>query len=169
MTRLHIGTEKELLLAFLDQQREVVLWKLDGLTDDQLRQRSLTPSSLYLLGLVKHLAGVEQYWLLELFGRPAEPYSLAYDLAASDDVELDPGDTTDNVLADYARARTASDRAIAELNLDTTATTWLGDTISFRWAILHVIEETCRHAGHADLIREHIDSRTGYLPQNLPY
>jgi Protein of unknown function (DUF664) len=166
MTRLFIGAEKELLLAVLDQQREVVLWKLEGLSDDKLRQRPLTPSSLYLLGLVKHLAAGEQYWLCELFARPAEPRSLA----ASDDVELEEGDTTDSVLAYYTRARAASDQAITELDLDTTATTWLGDTVSLRWAILHMIEETARHAGHADLIREHIDRTTGYLPQNLgPY
>jgi hypothetical protein len=166
MPRPFIGAEKELLLSFLDQQREVVLWKLDGLTDDQLRQRPLTPSRLSLLGLVKHLAAGEQYWLCQLFARPAEPVSLA----ASDNVELEEGDTTDSVVAYYARARSASDQAITELNLDTTATTWLGDTVTLRWAILHMIEETARHAGHADLIREHIDQTTGYLPQNLlPY
>jgi uncharacterized protein DUF664 len=166
MTRLFIGTEKELLLAFLDQEREVVLWKLDGLTDDQLRQRPLTPSGLYLLGLVKHLAAVEQYWLCELFAPPAEPVNLA----ASDDVEIDEGETTDSVLAYYTRARAVSDRVITELDLETNATTWLSDTVTLRWAILHVIEETARHAGHADLIREHIDHATGYLPQNLlPY
>lgn len=165
MTRQFIGTEKELLLAFLNQQREVILWKLEGLTDDQLRQRPLPPSSLYLLGLLKHIAGVEQYWLCALFGRPAEPFSLA----AADDLELDEGDTTGSVLAYYTRACAASDRAIIELDLDTTATTWVGDTVSLRWAILHVIEETARHAGHADLLREHIDQTTGYLPENLPY
>lgn len=165
MTRLFSGTEKELLLDFLDQQRDVVVWKLDGLTDDQLRQRPLTPSGLYLLGLVKHLAGVEQYYLCAIFGRPAEPFSLA----AADDLELEEDDTTDSVLAYYSRARAAADRAITELDLDTTATTWLGDTVTLRWAILHVFEETARHAGHADLIREQIDHTTGYLPQELPY
>jgi Protein of unknown function (DUF664) len=165
MTRLFIGPEKELLLAFLDQERQVVLWKLDGLTNDQLRQRPLPPSSLYLLGLLKHLAGVEQYYLCAMFGRPSEPFSLA----AADDLELDEGDTAESVLAYYTRACAASDRAIIELDLDSTATTWLGDTVTLRWAILHVVEETARHAGHADLIREHIDGATGYLPQNLPY
>ena len=165
MTRERLGSEKQILSAFLDQQREVVLWKLDGLTDDQLRQ-PITPGGLYLLGLVKHLATGEYYWLCDLFGRPSEPRSLA----ASDDVQLDPGDTADSVLGYYTRARTASDQAIVELDLDTTATTWLGDTVSFRWAILHMIEETARHAGHADLIRERIDNTTGYLPpKNLPY
>jgi hypothetical protein len=76
-TRLRLGAEKELLLTFLDRQREVVLWKLDGLTDDQLRQRPLGPSSLYLLGLVKRVAGAEQYWLSHMFGPPAALLSLA--------------------------------------------------------------------------------------------
>jgi hypothetical protein len=164
MTRERVGGEKQILSAFLEQQRDVVLWKLEGLTDDQLRE-PVFPSGLYLLGLVKHLATGEYYWLCDLFGRPSEPRSLA----ASDDVQLDPGDTTDSVLAYYARARTASDHAIRELDLDATATTWLGDTVSFRWAIFHMIEETARHAGHADLIRERIDKTTGYLPNNLPY
>lgn len=165
MTRERIGGEKQILAAVLDQQRDIVLWKLDGLTDDELRQPT-TPGGLYLLGLVKHLAAGEYYWLCDIFGRPSEPRSLA----ASDDVQLDPGDTTDSVLRYYTRARTSSDQAIVELDLDTTATTWLGDTVSFRWAILHMIEETARHAGHADLIRERIDNTTGYLPpKNLPY
>jgi Protein of unknown function (DUF664) len=166
MTRVRIGGEKELLLTFLDQQRDVVVWKLEGLTDDQVRQRPLPSSGLYLLGLVKHLADVEQYWLCEAFGRPREPGSVA----ASDDVEVEEGDTTDSVLAYYNRARAASDQAITEVDLDATGNTWLGDTISFRWAILHVIEETARHAGHADLVREHIDNTSGYLPDRLlPY
>jgi hypothetical protein len=165
MACVHIGGEKKLLLAFLDQQREVVLWKLEGLTDDQLRLRPLDPSELCLLGLVKHLASAEWYWFCDLFGHPAEPVSLA----TSDEAQLEEGDTTDSVLAYYSRARAASDRSITELDLDTTATTWLGDTVSFRWAILHVIEESARHAGHADLIRQHIDNTTGYLPQHRPH
>jgi uncharacterized damage-inducible protein DinB len=164
MTPPRTGTEKQTLAGFLDQQRDVILWKLDGLTDDQLRQ-PISPGGLYLLGLVKHLASVEYYWLCDVFGRPAEPSSLA----ASDDAQLDPGETTDGVLAYYTRARSASNQAIREVDLDTTAATWLGDTVSFRWAILHVIEETTRHAGHADMIREHIDGATGYQPGNLPY
>ena len=165
MTRSRTRGEKEILSAFLDQQRDVVLWKLDGLTEDQLRQ-PITPGGLYLLGLVKHLAAAEYYWLCEVFGRPFEPASLS----ASDDAELDEGDTIESVLGYYTRACSASDQAISEIDLDTTGTTWLGDTVSFRWAILHMIEETARHAGHADFIREHIDNTTGYLPpENLPY
>jgi uncharacterized damage-inducible protein DinB len=165
MTRDRVGSEKQILSEFLDQQLDVILWKLDGLTDDQVRQ-PVTASGMCLLALAKHVAGVPYYWLCEVFGRPYEPWPGV----ETDDVELDPGDTTDSVLVYYARARAASDQAISELDLDTTGTTWLGDTVSFRWAILHVIEEAARHAGHADLMREHIDHATGYLPENLlPY
>jgi hypothetical protein len=102
----------------------------------------------------------------ELFGREAEPISLA----ASDDIELDDGDARESVLDYFARARAASDAAIRESDLDTTATTWLGDVVSLRWAVLHVIEELARHAGHADVIRQHIDGTAGHLPDaNLPY
>ena len=164
MTRRLTGGEKELLATVLDQQRDVILWKLDGLTDGQVRQR-IRPGGLFLLGLVKHLAAAEYYWLCDLFGRPVEPWPLS----ASDDAELEPDDTIDSVLAFYARARAAADGAMRDVALDTTAVTWRGETVSFRFAILHMIEETARHAGHADLIREHIDDTTGYVPNDLPY
>ncbi len=165
MTRERIGGEKQILSEFLDQQYDVFVWKADGLTDDQLRQ-PLTPSGMCLLALVKHVAGVGYYWLCEIFGRPTELSRFTW----SDDVELDAGDTTDGVLELCAQARAACHQAISELDLDATATTWLGDTVSFRWAVLHTIEELARHAGHADLIRERIDNTTGHLPpDNLPY
>src|SRR5205823_4104873 len=114
----------------------------------------------------KHVAGVASYWICEIFGRPFEPWPGA----ETDDVELDPADTKDGVLGFYTRARAAATQAIRELDLETTGITWLGDTVSFRWAILHTIEEAARHGGHADFLRERIDNTTGYLPlTNLPY
>lgn len=169
MTLARRGDEKQILAAFLDQQLDVLVWKLDGLTDDQARQ-PVAPGGLYLLGLAKHVAGVAYYWLCDIFGRSDLLPSEAWSPAVSDDVEAEPGDTTERVTADVAQARTAARRAIDDLDLDATATTWLGDTVSFRWAILHVIEEAARHAGHADFIRQQIDGRTGHLPAaNLPY
>lgn len=165
MTKTRTGPERDLLAAFLDQQRDALLWKLDGLDDAQLRQR-IRPGGLHLLGLVKHHAATEWYWLADLFDRPAEPWTTA----ASDELELDPGDTTESVLGFFARARASGDAAIRELDLDATGVTWLGDTVSFRWSVLHVIEEAARHLGHADLIREHIDGATGHLSDaDLPY
>ena len=165
MTRERTGGEKQVLSDFLNQQHDVILWKVDGLTDVQLRE-PMTASGMCLLALVKHVAAADCYWLCEIFGRPTGSWRLE----TSDDVELDPSDTTDGVFGFFALARAAGGQAISELDLDATAITWLGDTVSFRWAILHVIEHAAQHAGHADLIRERIDNTTGYLPpKNLPY
>ena len=165
MTRERTGGERQVLSEFLDQQLAVILWKLEGLTDEQLRE-AITPTGMSILALAKHVAGVAYYWLCEVFGRPFEPWPGT----ETDDVELDPSDTTDGVLKYYDGARTASANAISEVDLDATGTTWLGDTVSFRWAILHTIEEAARHAGHADLMRERIDRASGHLPlEDLPY
>lgn len=165
MTRSWTGAEKQMLAEFLDQQIAIIGWKLEGLTDDQLRQR-VTPSGMCLLALAKHVAGVQFYWLCDIFGRPFEPWPGR----ETDDIELDPDDTTDGVLRYFTAARAAAAEAISETDLDATATTWLGDTVSFRFAILHTIEEASRHAGHADLMRERVDNTTGYLPAgNMPY
>jgi len=169
MTEPRSGDEKQILSSFLDQQLAVLIWKLEGLTDD-LARRPIAPGGLYLLGVVKHVAGAVYYWLCEIFERPDLMPAEQWDLAVSDDVQAEPGDTVASVAADVDRARATASRAIDEIDLDTAATTWLGDTVSFRWAILHVIEEAARHAGHADFIRQHVDGRTGHLPAgNLPY
>src|SRR5207247_1358133 len=104
MTRYRTGDEKQILSEFLDQQLDVLLWKLEGLTDDQLRH-PVTPSGMCLLALVKHVAGVAYYWVCEVFARPFEPWPGA----ETDDVELDSGDTTHNVLGYSPGARAASD------------------------------------------------------------
>ncbi len=122
---------------------------VEALTESHRAQRGL-----YLLGLVKHVAGAAYYWLCDIFGRPDLLPTEDWSLAVSDDVQIGPGDTAESVLADVARARASAHQAIREVDLDATATTWLGDTVSFRWAILQVIEEAARHAGHADVIRE---------------
>jgi hypothetical protein len=72
-----------------------------------------------------------------------------------------PDETTQDILAFYARARAASDQVIDELDPDATGTAWFGDTVSLRWVLIHMVEETARHAGHADILRELIDGMTG--------
>jgi uncharacterized damage-inducible protein DinB len=151
-----------MLQAMLDKQRDVMIWKLDGLEDQQLR-RPMTPSGTNLLGLVKHLAAVEYGWFCLTFDRPAEP--LPFDEEDEDaDLRVDAHETTQDILDFHQRAREAADASIAELGLDAEGTSWAGDAVSMRWVILHMIEETARHAGHADIIREMIDGTTGYLP-----
>jgi uncharacterized damage-inducible protein DinB len=153
------GGEKESLHVSLDRHRDAVLWKLEGLGDDDLR-RAMTPSGTNLLGLVKHLAAVEYGWFCDTFGRETEP--LPFDEDDPDaDLRVGPDESTEDVLAFYARARAAADKAIEEIGLEQTGTAWFGDAVTMRWVLIHMIEETARHAGHVDILRELIDGRAG--------
>ncbi|NRQ33470.1 DinB family protein [Nonomuraea sp. NN258] len=156
------GDEKESLHVSLDRHRDAVVWKLDGLDDEQVRRR-LTPSGTSLLGVVKHLAVVEYGWFCEPFGREREPYSFKIE-ADGDDMRVEPDETTADILALYARARAAADQVIADLDLLDRGTAWFGETVTLRWVLIHMIEETARHAGHLDIIRELIDGATGEFP-----
>src|SRR5918996_225581 len=149
------GGEKESLHVSLDRHRDVVLWKLDGLEDEQLR-RPMTPSVTNLLGLVKHLASVEFGWFCETFGRESESIPLNEDDPDAD-MRAEPHETTAEIRDYYGRARAAADRVIDELDMDDVGTAWYGDTVSMRWGLIHMIEETARHAGHMDIVRELID------------
>ncbi|MDL4818923.1 DinB family protein [Actinomadura opuntiae] len=154
-----LGEEKESLKASLDRHRDVVPWKLDGLDDEQVR-RAMTPSGTTLLGLTKHLAAMEYSWFCETFGYETEPLPLDDD-DPEKDLRIEAGETTEGILAFYERARAAADRVIGELDLDATGTSWSGRTVSLRWVLIHMIEETARHAGHLDVVRELIDGGTG--------
>jgi uncharacterized damage-inducible protein DinB len=157
--RAYAGTEKEILVISLRRHREAVLWKLDRLDDEQLR-RPMTPSGTNLLGLVKHLGAVEYGWFCETFGRATEP--LPFDEQDENaDLRVNPGESTEDVLAFYRRARAAADEVITELDLDTLGTAWHGPAVSLRWVLVHMIEETARHAGHLDIVRELIDGAAG--------
>jgi uncharacterized damage-inducible protein DinB len=153
------GAEKESLKVSLDRHRDAVLWKLEGLGDDDLR-RSMVPSGTSLLGLVKHLAAVEYGWFCDTFGREIEP--LPFDDDDPDaDLRVRPEETTEDILAFYGRARAAADQAIAELDVEDTGTAWFGEAVTMRWVLIHMIEETARHAGHVDILRELIDGMAG--------
>ena len=153
------GAEKESLHIALQRHRDVVLWKIDGLDDEQLRRR-MTPSGTHLLGLVKHLAAVEYGWFCDTFGRATEP--LPFDDDDPDaDLRVEPHETTADIIAFYGRARAAADEVIRELDVDTLGTAWFGDPLSLRWVLVHMLEENARHAGHADVMRELIDGLTG--------
>jgi uncharacterized damage-inducible protein DinB len=153
------GDEKESLHVSLDRHRDVVLWKLEGLDDEQLR-RQLVPSGTSLLGLVKHLASNEYGWFCQTFGRETEP--LPFDEEDENaDLRVQPDETTADIVAFYGRARAAADRVIGELDVTDTGTAWFGVAVSLRWVLIHMIEETARHAGHMDILRELIDGATG--------
>jgi uncharacterized damage-inducible protein DinB len=157
------GDEKQSMHVSLDRHRDVVVWKLRGLDDEQLR-RPMTPSGTNLLGLVKHLASVEYGWFCETFGRETEPLPFNEDDEDAD-MRVLPHETTEQILAFYARARAAADKVIEEVEIDGFGTAWHGATVSMRWVLIHMIEETARHAGHMDILRELIDGTTGYHPE----
>lgn len=154
--------EKTGLYAALDRHRDAVLWKLDGLTDEQIR-RSPVPSGTTLLGLVKHLAFAEDGWFCGTFGRPV--LATPFDPADPDaDWRVEPHETTAQLLDAYADTRVRADAVIDELDVEDTGTAWSGETVTLRWVLIHMVEELARHAGHADVLRELLDGATGSHP-----
>ncbi|MFB9201381.1 DinB family protein [Nonomuraea spiralis] len=154
------GGEKESLRASLDRHRDVILWKLQGLGEEEVR-RPMTPSGTSLLGIVKHLAAVEYGWFRTTFGRAGEPLWFA----PEDDFEIGAEETTEQITAFYGRARAAADEVISDLGLDEPGTSWAGERVTLRWVLIHMIEDTVRHAGHMDILRELIDGATGDHPR----
>ncbi len=150
------GDEKTSLHISLDRHRDAVLWKLEGLNDEQLR-RPMTPSGTNLIGLVKHLAGVEYEWLPKTYGRETEP--LETDVVA--DINAGPDETTADIIAFYTRARAASDAVIADHDVEDLGTAWFGEQVTLRRVLIGMVEETARHAGHMDILREQIDGAVG--------
>ena len=152
------GPERPMLQAFLDWQRATLLYKCAGLTGEQLAERTVTPSGLSLLGLVRHMTKVERAWFRQRFaGEPVDdPFG---DDKSADFERTDPA----RAAADYARLTEEfklADAAVAHASLDDTFT-HRGELMSLRLIYLHMIEEYARHLGHADLLRERIDGTTG--------
>jgi hypothetical protein len=161
------GGEAELLTGFLDYHRATFLRKVAGLTKEQMAQTTAA-SSLTLAGLTKHLALVEDSWFTErVAGRPMpEPWASApfdddRDWELHSAVEDDPGDLVELYLAACARSRAVVAEARDLDQLSVVPDGLAGKPFSLRWLLLHMLEETARHNGHADLLREAIDGRTG--------
>ncbi len=161
------GTERQLLTAFLDYQRATMLLKTDGLDAEQLTQ-PLPTSSLTLAGLLNHLALVEDSWFPVRFaGLPDNELWANHDWDADPDwefrtaPELTPQELRQRYEDACARSREVVARAesLDQLSVGTSRRT--GRHWDLRWVLLHMIEETARHAGHADLLREAIDGTVG--------
>ncbi len=157
------ASENDMLPAFLDYHRATLLWKVDGLSEADLR-RPLTPSGMSLLGLVKHLAYVERWWFQAVFA--GEDVSFPWTDTDPDADWRVEGDESAAAIFDLYRAEVARSRAIvaaADLNDQARRprTRPSGGIQTLRWIVLHMIGETARHNGHADLMREAIDGATG--------
>ena len=154
--------ERTTLLAFLEWQRATLSRKCKGLTPAQLRRRSVEPSSLSLLGLVRHLADVERGWFRRTLAMEAVPDIFASEADPDGDFNnIDDADPEEAFRAWRAECEQAR-RIVAARSLDDTGRNRAGTAVSLRWILVHMVEEYSRHNGHADLLRERIDGATGY-------
>ena len=151
--------ELSLLRAFLDFQRATLRWKAHGVSDTDAR-RALLPTSrlLTLAGLIRHLTAVERGWFRIVLGGES-----IRDLGGGDDpkaMRVSDSDRLSDLIAAYEVECAEADKVIASMDLDDVAR-MPGHAETLRWVMLHMIEETARHNGHADLLRESIDGATG--------
>ncbi len=158
------GAERDVLDHWLDFYRESVLVKIAGLSAEQLAMRSVPPSTLSPLGLVRHLTEVERYWLTDVALDEDSPdlYSSIED-PDGDFSQASAASAADDVAAYLAEVETARDHLARLTDLDCpVAGLRRGKPVNLRWIYTHLIEEYARHLGHLDLLREAIDGRTGY-------
>jgi len=166
---------KDDLHRYLRSAREALLWKLDGLSEYDVR-RPLTATGTNLLGLVKHVASVDVGYFGECFGRPfPEPLPWFDDDAEPNaDLWVPAGDSRDDVIGLCRRAWAHSDATIEALDLDAVGRVpwWPEDRrdVTLHRLLVHMLAETHRHAGHADIVREMIDGSAGLSEgnENLP-
>lgn len=159
-----VNDEREGLLAFLQQQRDAVRISAYGLTDGQARSAA-SVSALTVGGLVKHLAEMERTWTATMTQQRRDRSPADY----LDSFQLGDDETLDAALDDYAAAAAATDAAVGSFDdlghpvPVPQGVPWFPADVeawSVRWVLLHLIEETAKHAGHADVVRESIDGAT---------
>ncbi|MFF5343530.1 DinB family protein [Streptomyces althioticus] len=156
------GSERETLRAFLDHHRATLAMKCEGLSDEELRQRSMPPSTLSLLGLVRHMAEVERAWFRRAFQDNDAPmvwsdtvdFQAAYDTGASTRREAFTAWE-----AEVENSRRV-EREAPSLDRAGHQPRW-GEDVSLRMVMMHVLLEYARHNGHADFLREGIDGTVG--------
>jgi hypothetical protein len=156
---------KNIMRSYLQTARDVVIWKVNGLSEYDAR-RPLVPSGTNLLGIVKHLTFVELGYFGPVFGRPMGQTNLWFEDGLEDNADLFVGadETREIIIANYRQACETSNATIESLELDAAGSVpWWGDQpVTLHHVLVHVIAETFRHAGHADLVRELVDGSIGY-------
>ncbi|CAM3761919.1 DinB family protein [Nocardiopsis rhodophaea] len=155
--------ERGTLEAFLDYLRAAVVRRVSGVSEADARRR-LVPSKTTLAGMLKHLAVVERNWFQHhLLGRDKAELGIDFELPDEDPTwDLTDDDTLPALIADYERACAESRAAAAGLPLEQSFVEPRIGELSLRWIYVHMIEETARHAGHVDILREQIDGTSGF-------
>jgi uncharacterized damage-inducible protein DinB len=174
MPGMAISDPKTELHAYLDEARSALVWKLDGLSEYDIR-RPLTPTGTNLLGLIKHLAAMELGYFGDTFGRPVDDqpqWSTTEGMFGELNVELwaTADESREYITGWYQRARAHSDATIEQLDLDSAGqVAWWRpgrQDVTLHRILVHMIAETHRHAGHADIVRELIDGAAGLRADN---
>lgn len=151
----------QMVEAFLDFLRETLLWKIEGLSEEEAR-RPMTASGVSLLAILKHSAAVERWWFQIVFAGRAVP-GLWTDDDPSADWRIEPGDTIASISALYREQCVVSRSIVRAASWDDVAkrsgSRERGHTLG--WVLTHMVEEVARHCGHADILREAIDGATG--------
>jgi len=156
------------LHLYLQRARDALLWKMEGLSEYDIR-RPLTPTGTNLLGIVKHVASVELGYFGEVFGRPAGIELPWFEDGAepNDDMWATPDQSRAEIVDLYRRSWQLADDTITALPLDAPGRVpWWGDqgAVTLHRILVHMLAETQRHAGHADIVREQIDGAVGVRP-----
>lgn len=154
--QMYAASERAALQEFLALQRDALISRLFGVSETEARSTP-TASSLSLLAIVKHAAVWEHRWFgVVVAGHRSRDGWPEVDVQDDNGFRLDDADTVASVIADYRAQIAASESILAAVDLDAPcAVEWLAPNA--RWVAVHLIEETARHAGHADIIRETID------------
>jgi uncharacterized damage-inducible protein DinB len=159
-----VADERATYLEHLRRQRQTLELKCDGLDAADLARRSAEPSSMSLLGLVRHLADVERGWFRQVMAGLDAPPRFRTDTdrdAAFNDAAPDPAEIAQAWETWRAEAAFADQFTVDAAGLDITGRHRDGGPVSLRWLLVHMIEEYARHLGHADLLRERIDGKAG--------
>jgi hypothetical protein len=157
---------KEYIHTKLKSVREVLVWKLDGLSEYDAR-RPMTATGTNLLGLVKHAATWEARYFGEVFGRPFPEDLPRWQDSDGSDLWVTEHETRAQIIDFYHRAAAHSDATISELpaNASGRVPWWPHPEVELFTIMVHLLNDTTRHAGHADILREQIDGRTGFAAQ----
>lgn len=157
-----VGSERPMLDGFLDYYRASLLMRCSGLTPRQLAERSVPPSNLSLLGIVRHLTDVEMtYFRIRWGGAEISTYYSTPERPDGAFDDLDPA-LAQRDLERLVAEQNAARRAVADLPLETIFVNERWGEMSLRWALTHLIAEYAAHTGQADLIRERIDDKKGW-------
>ena len=154
------GSERQVLEAFLDFHRQVLVSKVDGISENEARHRRV-PSKTTLAGLIKHMIGVERGWFQEvLAGR--KPEDIGPNVGGGDESwDLAENETVSSLIKEYEQTCEQSRQTAARFALDDAVPEPDMGQVSLRWVYVHMIEETARHVGHADILREQTDGAAG--------